>query len=311
MTTEPTAPPQTPPEPIAAPRRSWPRRHKIITALLSIFAVVVVIIGLAIAAGPKLPTSSSHATTSTVATYPTAGSLVGALNSHGDTCANASYSGSDSATCQGGIDVTTFSSSKATHARLVKLGHDMITLADSAGKTDAVVIGPNWVVFGSPAFAVSVQNSLGGQYIGAGAAVAAPTPTPPPTTGPEPINGGTFTYTDNTTVSISNVTTGTLSAEASGGNPGDTSVFVSVKVTAGSTALDASQIQVDVNGGPNGTTLSQVFDGNDSLPDGTIDPGQTQTNTFEFDTAGDGGPQLQVTVTPGFSYSPAVFTGSQ
>jgi hypothetical protein len=301
--------PLTPPEPTAAPRRFWPRRYKIATALLAAVALIVVIIGIAIAAAPKSPTGSSHAAAPTVTTYATAGDLVGALNSHSDTCANASYS-NGTASCTGGTTVLVFPHAKTT-ADVVKVGHDMITLASSLDKPEGVAVGPDWIVSGSLAFASKVQHNLGGQYFSTAAAVAVPTPTPTPTTGPEPINGGTFTYTDNTTVSISNVTTGALSAEAAGGNPGDLAVFISVKVTAGSTALDASQIQVDASGGPNGMALSQVFDGNDVSPDGTIDPGQTQTNTFEFDTQGDGGSQLQVTVTPGFNYDGAVFTGSQ
>ena len=102
-----------------------------------------------------------------VARYANAASLVTALASHGDTCSGASYTGSAMATCQGGpTTVLTFSSSKATHANIVKVGQDMIALATATGKTVAVVVGPNWIVLGTPAFASRVQRDLGGQYIG-------------------------------------------------------------------------------------------------------------------------------------------------
>lgn len=137
----------------------------------------------------------------------------------------------------------------------------------------------------------------------------APTPSPTPSLTPAPVNGGYVQYSDGTRVSVSSVQTGTLSEEGAGGNPGDPTVTIFVKVVAGSAAIDASQIIVDVNGGPDGVQLSQVFDSSDQDPDGQIDPGQSGTYGFEFDTAGDGGPRLQITVEPGFSYANATFTG--
>ena len=105
-----------------------------------------------------------------VARYPDAASLVTAMTGHGDICTGVSYTGSAMATCQAGpTTVLTFSSSKATHANIVKVGQDMIALATATGKTVAVVIGPNWIVLGTPGFARKVQRDLGGQYIGPGA----------------------------------------------------------------------------------------------------------------------------------------------
>jgi hypothetical protein len=45
----------------------------------------------------------------------------------------------------------------------------MLALATATGKTLAVVVGPNWLVTGTPAFASKVAHDLGGQYIGSGA----------------------------------------------------------------------------------------------------------------------------------------------
>ncbi len=44
----------------------------------------------------------------------------------------------------------------------------MLALATATGKTLAVVVGPNWLLTGPPAFAGKVQHDLGGQYIGPG-----------------------------------------------------------------------------------------------------------------------------------------------
>jgi hypothetical protein len=120
-----------------------------------------------------------------------------------------------------------------------------------------------------------------------------------------------FSYNDGTMVSITSANPTTLSDEAAGGNPGDPAVLLSVKVTAGSAELDASDIQVSANGGPNGTQLSQVFDNDTNLPSGTLAPGESGTYTFEFDLVQtSNGSQLDVTVTPGGDYAAASFTGA-
>lgn len=105
-----------------------------------------------------------------------------------------------------------------------------------------------------------------------------------------------------------------LSQTAAGGNPGDPAVLISVQVQAGKTAIDASQIQVSANGGPNGTQLSTVFDSganNAGSAEGTLAPGETGTYQFEYDlvTAANGA-HLNVTVTPGFDYNSTSFTGA-
>jgi len=89
---------------------------------------------------------------------------------HGDTCPGTSYTGSAMATCTGPNTVLTFSSPKATHANIVGVAQSALALATATGKTLAAVVGPNWLVIGTPGFASKVQQDLGGQYyIGTGA----------------------------------------------------------------------------------------------------------------------------------------------
>ena len=142
------------------------------------------------------------------------------------------------------------------------------------------------------------------------AAPAAATSSPPAS--PAPFGrGSSFTYTDGTAVSVISATPAALSQEAAGGNPGDPAVIIRVRVTAGSAALDASDITVDANAGPDGTQLSAVFDANIDNPSGTLTPGQHGTYAFEFDTKhASWDSHIDVTVTPGFSYDAASFTGA-
>jgi cytoskeletal protein RodZ len=140
---------------------------------------------------------------------------------------------------------------------------------------------------------------------------AAPSTAPPSSSVSQFGASNGFTYTDGTKVYVTSATPTTLSQEAAGGNPGDPAVNVAVEVTAGKTALDASQIQVAATGGPNGTQLSQAFDSTTNDPSGTLAPGETGTYTFEFDLVqASNGSNLNVTVTPGFSYNAASFTGA-
>jgi hypothetical protein len=132
------------------------------------FPAVVLAAGIGLAAcGTAAKPAAVHHAPPGVARYANAASLLTAMTSHGDTCPGVSYTGSAMASCQGSpTTVLTFSSSKATHANLVKTGQDMIALATATGKTVAVVLGPNWLVLGTPAFASKVQHDIGGQYIG-------------------------------------------------------------------------------------------------------------------------------------------------
>jgi hypothetical protein len=132
-------------------------------------------------------------------------------------------------------------------------------------------------------------------------------PTTPSTLG---FGSAFFRYSDGTQVSVSSATPATLSQEAAGGNAGDPAVNVTIRVTAGKASIDATEISVSANGGPDGTQLNQSFDVNTSNPSGTLAPGETGSYTFLFDLqkTTNGNP-LNITVTPGFDYQNASFTG--
>jgi cytoskeletal protein RodZ len=137
--------------------------------------------------------------------------------------------------------------------------------------------------------------------------------TPPPSTSSVAQFGTTtgFKYSDGLKVYVTSATPTSLSQEAAGGNPGDPAVNLTVKVVAGKASLDASEITVDANGGPDGTQLSAVFDNNVNEPSGTLAPGETGTYQFEFDLVqASNGAKLNVTITPGFDYNSSSFAGS-
>lgn len=134
--------------------------------LRMIAPALVLIGGLAPAACGGGSTSTARPAKPGVARYPNATALVTTLNIHGDSCIVVNSTGSFADNCQGGISALTFSSSKATHPLLVKTAKDMNTLASTIGKTEAAVVGPNWIVIGPSAFAHKVQHDLGGQYVG-------------------------------------------------------------------------------------------------------------------------------------------------
>ena len=188
----------TPTVPVQPPESPPPKSRKgikIAAAVVGALAVIVLAVSLGTALGGRGKTASQPARPS-VARYPNAASLVTAMNRHGDTCAGVSYTGSSLAKCQGSTMVLTFSSSQATHARIVSVAHATLALASDTGKTEAAVVGPNWLVIGAPAFAGKVQHGLGGQYLGPGASPAAPS-SPPPAAAPAPNPQGTYSGSCN------------------------------------------------------------------------------------------------------------------
>jgi hypothetical protein len=147
----------------------------------------------------------------------------------------------------------------------------------------------------------------------AAATSAAPATTPAATpSGPAQFGRAHgWTYSDDLQVAVVSATTTAVGQYAGGGHPGDPAVILKVRVTAGKTSLDASEIQVDANAGPDGSQLEAVFDTGIDNPSGTLTPGQHGTYLFEFDAQHSSWEsQLNVTVTPGFDYNAASFTGA-
>src|SRR5690349_11434674 len=140
-TTTPPGPAFRAPPAGGPPRRkgatAWMGRHKVWTALLAVLAVIVLSVSLGVAFGAGGKTVPPSASPSSAVRYANATSLVAAMNAHGASCTGVSYTGAGMASCAGGTVALTFSSSKATHARLMSIAHDAIALAGTTGKTKA------------------------------------------------------------------------------------------------------------------------------------------------------------------------------
>jgi hypothetical protein len=295
------SPPQPPPE-VRPPRKRRRVRKTLLIIGSALAALILVIVVISVATSsnsikPAVAPSATHSTP-TAQSYPSAASLLAAMAAHGATCSGVSLSYGDivagevnpHAGCNGVSSGDTAVVVFTDHASALAYANDMISVGQQVGSPAAEVVGPNWTVNTVPAFAHKVISAVGGQLIAAAASPATPsTPaaapsTPPPSSSVAQFgrsNG--FTYKDGTGVSVISATPATLSQEAAGGNPGDPGVIINVRVTAGSTSLDASQIQVSANAGPDGTQLNSVFDTNISPPTGTLAPGQHGTYSFEFD----------------------------
>jgi hypothetical protein len=142
-------------------------------------------------------------------------------------------------------------------------------------------------------------------------ATSAPAVTPetstPEDTAPavEPLSG-TWTFTDNVTVTLSRFTRGTTS-EVAAPNPYVPYVGFRVTIDNGSHAsIDLSETIVNANVA--GNPSEQVFDENLDDPSTHLLPKHTLTYKVEFE-APRGAHDLQVEVTPGFDYDAAIFSG--
>jgi hypothetical protein len=318
---------QSPSQP--SPEVRPPKRHRVRKTLLIVggafAALILVIVVVSLATSNSIKPTTRPGTAAPAApdaqSYPNVQSLLAAMAAHGATCSNADIKTGSTvngalstfAECTGVSSGDTAIVMFTDHAGAVAYANNTLSLSQNAslGPT-AEVVGPNWAVNTVPTFAPKVVSAVGGQLITAPTASSTPTPTPTPTSSVAQFGQGNgFTYSDGTQVSVASATPATLSQEAAGGNPGDPAVLISVRVTAGSTSLDASQIQVSVNAGPDGSQLSQAFDTQVNTPSGTLAPGEHGTYVFEFDLQHSSwGSALNVTVTPGFNYNAASFTGA-
>jgi hypothetical protein len=161
---------------------------KIPAAALAV--LVLALNGCASAGKPAAPVSAG----STEAAYGSARALIRALEAHGAPCnrvhvlsAPSQQGAATLADCSGKSDGDTSISTFTGHADAVAFAARMIA-ADP--KDDTEVVGPNWVVNTSPAYAPSVQSAIGGQILtsknapAVPATSAPPARTPPATPGP-------------------------------------------------------------------------------------------------------------------------------
>jgi hypothetical protein len=179
-------------------RTSWLRRHKVLTVLGGL-AALIIIGGIASATGgTKIkPTATSSPTTPahvTARSYPNVASLLAAMAVRGAICSGATFkSGSTadgalsnfvdcSGTSAGDTAIVLFTN----HAEAVAYAQSMISVGQEANSPTEEVIGPNWVVNTSPGFAPKVAKAVGGQLITTPAASATPAASTPATSAPAP-----------------------------------------------------------------------------------------------------------------------------
>ena len=142
-------------------------------------------------------------------------------------------------------------------------------------------------------------------------------PTDSPTsTDPEPAPakrfGQTTTYDDDTTIQVVRVTEGQIGPYAAGGSRArDHMIRVTVKITAGTDAIDLSP-DVTLQYGSGGQTAETVFDeGIDALqnaPD-VLRAKRSVTGVFGFAVPRGQTDNLVITATPSYEYAEATFEG--
>lgn len=140
----------------------------------------ILIIGLAACGGTTTvivtkPAPTSHpAPTATASSYPDVESLIAAMAVHGAVCSGVTFPSGDAvpgslpplADCSGGSQGDTSISVFDNNADALAYAHDMINVAANGGLGPAAeVVGPNWTVNTSPAFAAKVIKAVGGQLV--------------------------------------------------------------------------------------------------------------------------------------------------
>jgi hypothetical protein len=152
--------PGWPTTPAARPPRWW-RRRKVAAAVGG--AVVLVAAagtGVALAAGtpgppPDIPTARAYAS---------ATSVLAAMDRRGAVCSGAGQAG-QFADCSGASAGDTVIGLFSDHATALAYARGMIILGLQLHTPTAEVVGPNWVVNTSPAFAGEVVDAIGGQVL--------------------------------------------------------------------------------------------------------------------------------------------------
>jgi len=198
------SPPQPPPE-VRPPRKRRRVRKTllIIGGTFTALIVLIVIIALATSSNTIKPTATPSTTpsTPTAQSYPSVASLLAAMAAHGATCSDVSIKTGSTiggalnpfADCSGASAGDTAIVMFTDHASALAYANSMISVGQTANTPAAEVVGPNWTVNTSPAFAPKVVSAVGGQLITAPAspATSAPAATPTPSLNTEPV-GGTF-----------------------------------------------------------------------------------------------------------------------
>jgi hypothetical protein len=144
--------------PQAKPR--WRRRRVVAIAGGAVVLVAAAGTGAALASGssaapPVIPAARA---------YPSAVSVLAAMDSKGAVCSGAGQAG-QFADCSADSNGDTVIGLFSNHADALAYADGMITLGLQLHTPTAEVVGPNWVVNTSPAFADEVVDAIGGQVI--------------------------------------------------------------------------------------------------------------------------------------------------
>lgn len=194
---QPQYPPGYPP-PGHRARKSWPRRHRVLTVIGGIFGVFVLIGVIDAAAGGShhspgtLAAASSSAPASAPASvaqsYPDVQSLIAAMAVHGAVCSDVSINTGSTvggalstyAECSGVSSGDTAIVMFTDHASALAYANNMLSTGEGLGDPTAEVVGPNWTVNTVPAFADKVVKAVGGQLM------AEPSTAPGASSAPQP-----------------------------------------------------------------------------------------------------------------------------
>jgi hypothetical protein len=164
-TRSPASQPQSPPpERPAAPAAHlppWWRRRKVAAAVGGAVALVA-----AAGAGAALASRSPASPRDIPAAraYASATGVLAAMDRRGAVCSGVGQAG-QFADCSGTSEGDTVIGLFSDHANAVAYAEGMIILGIQLHTPTAEVVGPNWVVNTSPAFADQVVDAIGGQVL--------------------------------------------------------------------------------------------------------------------------------------------------
>jgi hypothetical protein len=154
----------------SAPPAPWWRRRRTV-AIAGGAAVLVAAAGTGVALASGTPAASPPIPAAHAYASPTA--VLAAMDRKGVVCSGVGQAG-QFADCSGASDGDTVIALFSDHANAVAYADGMIILGLQLHTPTAEVVGPNWVVNTSPAFADEVVDAIGGQVITKANAQGAP-----------------------------------------------------------------------------------------------------------------------------------------
>jgi hypothetical protein len=138
---------------------AWWRRHKLITASGGVVLIAAAGTAAAIASAssgrPPAPTARAYANTT---------SVLAAMDSRGAVCSGVGPAGAFM-DCSGASSGDTVIGMFRSHADALAYADGMVILGLQLHTPTAEVVGPNWVVNTSPAFAGEVVDAIGGEIV--------------------------------------------------------------------------------------------------------------------------------------------------